>query len=115
MKTGRARGNDAVRASNKAAFRLEELVIDPDNREWDIPYDPVLALHYYQVAEIGLRIEVANDSLWYAGRLEQAIAVRDKEPARFTCSIERLPTAIRAYGRTSCSHARAGRQGCLPL
>ncbi len=60
-----------------AAFRLAELIIDPDNKEWGIPYDPVLALHYYQVAEIGLRIEVANDSPWYAERLKQAIAGQD--------------------------------------
>ena len=64
-----------------AAFRLAELVIDPDNKEWDIPYDPVLALHYYQVAEVGLRIEVVNDGSWYAPRLKQAIEGQDRARA----------------------------------
>lgn len=69
---------DLIGVKANAAFRLAELVIDPSNEEWDIPYDPVLALHYYQVAEIGLRIEVVNDSPWYAERLEQAIAGQDR-------------------------------------
>ncbi len=56
------------------AFRLAELVIDEANEEWDILYDPVLALHYYQVAELGIRIQLADDSPWYAERLKQAIA-----------------------------------------
>ena len=57
---------DLIGVKANAAFRLAELVIDSSNKERDIPYDPVLALHYYQVAEIGLRIEVVNDSPWYA-------------------------------------------------
>ena len=61
-----------------AAFRLAGLVINPDNKEWDIPYDPVLALHYYQIAEIGLRIEVVNDSPWYAPRLKQAVEGQER-------------------------------------
>lgn len=69
---------DLIGVKANAAFRLAELVIDSSNKEWDIPYDPVLALHYYQVAEIGLRIEVVNDSPWYAERLEQAIAGQDR-------------------------------------
>lgn len=69
---------DLIGVKANAAFRLAELVIDSSNKEWDIPYDPVLALHYYQVAEIGLRIEVVNGSPWYAERLEQAIAGQDR-------------------------------------
>lgn len=69
---------DLIGVKANAAFRLAELVIDSSNKERDIPYDPVLALHYYQVAEIGLRIEVVNDSPWYAERLEQAIAGQDR-------------------------------------
>ena len=69
---------DLIGAKANVAFRLAELVIDSSNKEWDTPYDPVLALHYYQVAEIGLRIEVVNDSPWYAERLEQAIAGQDR-------------------------------------
>ena len=53
---------DLIGVKAQVAFRLAELVIDEANEEWDIPYDPVMALHYYQVAEIGMRIEVVNDS-----------------------------------------------------
>ena len=72
---------DLIHVKAQAAFRLAELVIDEANEEWDIPYDPVLALHYYQVAEIGMRIDVANDSPWYAERLKQAIAGQDRARA----------------------------------
>lgn len=72
---------DLIGVKANAAFRLAELVIDPDNKEWDIPYDPVLALHYYQVAEIGLRVEVVNDGSWFAPRLQQAIEGQDRARA----------------------------------
>ena len=65
----------------QAAFRLAELVIDEANEEWDIPYDPVMALHYYQVAEVGIRIQLAGDAPWYAERLRQAIAGQDRARA----------------------------------
>ncbi len=57
------------------------VVIDEANKEWDIPYDPVMALHYYQVAEIGMRIDVVDDAPWYAERLQQAIAGQDRARA----------------------------------
>lgn len=72
---------DLIHVKAQAAFRLAELVIDEANEEWDIPYDPVLALHYYQVAEIGMRIDVVDDSPWYAERLKQAIAGQDRARA----------------------------------
>ncbi len=65
----------------QAAFRLAELVIDEANEEWDIPYDPVMALHYYQIAKIGMRIAVTDDSPWFAERLQQAIDGQDKARA----------------------------------
>lgn len=69
---------DLIGIKAQAAFRLAELVIDETNAEWDIPYDPVMALHYYQVAEVGIRIQVAGGASWYAGRLEQAVAGQDR-------------------------------------
>ena len=72
---------DLIHVKAQAAFRLAELVIDEANKEWDIPYDPVLALHLYQVAEIGMRIDVADDAPWYAERLQQAIAGQDRARA----------------------------------
>lgn len=72
---------DLIGVKANAAFRLAELIIGPGNKEWDIPYDPVLALHYCQVAEIGLRIEVVNDCPWYAPRLQQAIKGQERARA----------------------------------
>ena len=72
---------DLIGIRAQAAFRLAELIIDKDNAEWDIPYDPVMALHLYQVAEIGMRIEIVNDSPWYAERLKQALAGQDRARA----------------------------------
>lgn len=40
-----------------------------------------MALHYYQVAEIGMRIDVADDAPWYAERLRRAIAGQDRARA----------------------------------
>ena len=42
---------------------------------------PDITRRFYQVAEIGLRIEIANDSPWYAPRLRQAIEGQDKARA----------------------------------
>lgn len=72
---------DLVGIKAQAAFRLAELVIDEANKEWDIPYDPVMALHYYQVAEVGIRIQLADDAPWYAERLKQAIAGQERARA----------------------------------
>lgn len=40
-----------------------------------------MALHYYQVAEVGIRIQLADDAPWYAERLKQAIAGQDRARA----------------------------------
>lgn len=72
---------DLVGVKAQVAFRLAALVIDEANREWDIPYDPVMALHYYQVAEVGMRIQLADGASWYAERLQQAIAGQDRARA----------------------------------
>ena len=69
---------DLIGVKAQAAFRLAELVIDPENEEWDIPYDPVMALRYYQVAEVGIRIQLADDAPWYAERFKQAISGQDR-------------------------------------
>ena len=72
---------DLIGIKAQAAFRLAELLIDETNAEWGIPYDPVMALHFYQVAEIGMRIQLADDSPRYAERLRQAIAGQDRARA----------------------------------
>lgn len=41
----------------------------------------MLALQYYQVVEMSLRIEVVNDSPWYAPCLQQAIEGQDRTRA----------------------------------
>ena len=40
-----------------------------------------MALHYYQVAEVGMRIQLADGASWYAERLQQAIAGQDRARA----------------------------------
>lgn len=72
---------DLIGIKAQAAFRLAELIIDKDNAAWDIPYNPVMALYLYQVAELGMRIQVVNDAPWYAERLKQAMAGQDRARA----------------------------------
>ena len=69
---------DLIGIKAQAAFRLAELVACEAMGEWDIPFDPVMALHYYQVAEVGIRIQQSDDAPWYAERLRQAIAGHDR-------------------------------------
>lgn len=69
---------DLIGIKAQAAFRLADLLVDETNGEWDIPYDPVQALHYYQVAETGIRIQLADGASWYVERLSRAMAGQDR-------------------------------------
>lgn len=57
----------------QAAFRIAELIADPKNVRWGIPFDPMGALSLYQLAERGLRRDIAHGQVYYAQRLEQAL------------------------------------------
>ena len=69
---------DNVVALAQPAIRLAKLVSNPDNRSWDIPYDPMRALALYQLAERGLRIDIARGQTYYTGRLKEAIEGQER-------------------------------------
>ena len=56
------------------AIRIAKLISDPDNTKLGIPYDPMRALELYQLAERGLRVDIANGATYYRRRLEEAIS-----------------------------------------
>lgn len=56
------------------AIRIAKLISDRENEELDIPYDPMRALELYQLAERGLRVDIANGMTYYARRLEEALS-----------------------------------------
>ena len=64
---------DDIAAQAQPAIRLAKLVSDPANKEWGIPYDPMAALSLYQLAERGLRIDIAHGQTYYKKRLQEAI------------------------------------------
>ena len=72
-----AAGNDVV-AQAQPAFRIAELVGNKEMGEFGIPYDPMRALALYQLAERGLRIDIAHGQTYYARRLQQAIAGQER-------------------------------------
>ena len=69
---------DNVVALVQPAIRLAKLVSEPDNCSWDIPYDPMRALALYQLAERGLRIDIAHGQTYYTGRLKDAIEGQER-------------------------------------
>ena len=58
---------------SQAAIRLAPLFLDAKSTELGIEPDALVALHLYQIAEIGLRISIDNGLDYYKKRLEQAI------------------------------------------
>lgn len=64
--------------SAQAAIRVAKLMGDPANGEYGIPYDPMTALEMYQLAERGLRIDIAHGQTYYTRRLEEALAGQER-------------------------------------
>lgn len=63
----------------QAAFRIAELIGDAANEAiWDIPFDPMGALSLYQLAERGLRRDIAHGQTYYARRLAQALVGQER-------------------------------------
>ena len=62
----------------QAAIRIAKLISDRGNAEWGIPYDPMRALELYQLAERGLRIDIARGQTYYAKRLQEALEGQDR-------------------------------------
>lgn len=63
----------------QAAFRIAELIGDAANEAiWDIPFDPMGALRLYQLAERGLRVDIAHGQTYYDKRLAQSIVGQER-------------------------------------
>lgn len=67
--------NQAQNIVEKAqpAIRMAAMLIDEGNGLYDIPFDPLYALHLYQEAEIGLRIDIKDGQYYYEKRLQEAL------------------------------------------
>ena len=67
-----------VEMKAQAAIRIAKLISDRGNAEWGIPYDPMRALELYQLAERGLRVDIAHGQAYYAKRLQEALEGQDR-------------------------------------
>lgn len=65
-------------AQAQPAFRIAQLIADPENVEQGLLYDPMGALRLFQLAERGLRISVARGETHYQARLDQAIQGQER-------------------------------------
>ncbi len=68
----------SIVAKAQPAFRIAELISDRANAEWNIPYDPLGALSLYQMAEQGLRIDIAHGQVYYRKRLQEAMRGQER-------------------------------------
>ncbi len=69
---------EGIASQCQPAFRIAELVSDPEGAKQGMPYDPMGALGLYQLAERGLRVEVAHGQVHYMRRLREAIDGQDR-------------------------------------
>lgn len=69
---------DGIEMRAQAAIRIAKLISDRGNAEWGIPYDPMRALELYQLAERGLRIDIAHGQTYYKKRLQEALDGQDR-------------------------------------
>jgi len=72
------KAGDNLALKAQGAFRMAQLIEDPANKEWDIPYDPMRALELFQLAERGLRIDIAHGQTYYKKRLREAIEGQER-------------------------------------
>ncbi len=63
------------------AVRIAKLLIDPNCGDWGMQRDPLRALHLFQVAEIGLRLDIADGQTYYRRRLQEAIEGQERARA----------------------------------
>lgn len=63
------------------AVRIARLLVDPDCKDWGVRCDPLRALHLFQVAEIGLRLDIADGQTYYRRRLQEAIEGQERARA----------------------------------
>lgn len=69
---------EGVPEACQPAFRIAQLVGDPANQEQGITCQPLRALELFQLAERGLRVEIARGQTHYATRLQQALEGQDR-------------------------------------
>ena len=60
------------------AFRIAELISEDRDHGQGIPFDPMGALSLYQLAERGLRVDIAHGHEYYRDRLHQSIAGQER-------------------------------------
>ena len=72
-----AYGNDQVQGA-QPAFRIAQMIGDRAFELVGIEFDPLRALELYQLAERGLRIDVARGQVHYAKRLQEAIEGQER-------------------------------------
>lgn len=64
------------------AIRIAKLLIDAEAVEQGVKRDPLRALHLFQQAEIGLRIDITENGMtYYQRRLEEAIEGQERARA----------------------------------
>lgn len=77
LKSYEASGDDDIMKA-QPAIRIAKLISNRDNAEWGIPYDPMYALELYQLAERGLRIDIARGQTYYERRLQEALEGQER-------------------------------------
>ena len=55
------------------AVRIAQLLVDPECERWGIDPNPLRALKLFQDAEVGLRIDIADEQHYHKRRLREAI------------------------------------------
>ena len=60
------------------AIRLAKILIDPMSWDFGVDADPLEALRLFQMAEIGLRKDIADGQYYYEKRLQEAIEGQKK-------------------------------------
>lgn len=60
------------------AIRLANMLIDPLSLSYGVNTDPLEALRLFQIAEIGLRKDIADGQYYYERRLQEAIEGQKK-------------------------------------
>ena len=69
---------DDIEMQAQAAIRIAKLISDRGNTKWDIPYNPMRALELFQLAERGLRIDIAHGQAYYKTRLQEAMEGQER-------------------------------------
>lgn len=69
------------------AMRIARMLIDPNSSSYGVVHDPLRALSLFQLAEVGLRIDIANGQYYYAKRLQEALDGQEKARALLETAI----------------------------